>query len=164
MSGYQIFDGLLVLVYFSQCLVVSFYFVHVLGQVLQKEHTVIEPLTNTSESPQKQHLYSDRSNTKDTFLPKAAIVITPNISLRQIIGQFWYFVHWAPFLVLGWNRVVDTEMTFDSIDYWSCLGYLAHFKSPLPASEWLATGMAKPVIKTTLNVRFEKCAIHRVQW
>ena len=82
MSGYQIFDGLLVLIYFSQCLVVSFYFVHVLGQVLQKEHTIIWPLTNTPHyvwKSSKTASVIDQIHTfKDTFLPKAAIVITPN--------------------------------------------------------------------------------------
>ena len=46
--------------------------------------------------------------------------------------------------------------------YRSRLWYLAHLESPLPASEWLAMGIHKPVLKTTLNVRFQKCATHRV--
>ena len=32
---------------------------------------------------------------------------------------------------------------------------------PLPASEWLATGIHKPVFKTILNVCFQKCATHQ---
>jgi hypothetical protein len=40
-------------------------------------------------------------------------------------GQFQYFEHWAPFLVcLGWNRVWRRNS-----EYWSCLKYLAYFKS-----------------------------------
>ena len=34
--------------------------------------------------------------------------------------------------------------------------------SPLPASEWLARGIHKPVLKSTLNVLFQKCATHQV--
>ena len=33
---------------------------------------------------------------------------------------------------------------------------------PLPPSEWLSIGIHKPVLKTTLNVLFQKCASHRV--
>ena len=40
-------------------------------------------------------------------------------------------------------------------------GHLAHLESPLPASEWLAMGIHKPVLKTTLNVCFQECATHR---
>ena len=40
--------------------------------------------------------------------------------------------------------------------------YLAHFESPLPASQWLAMGIHKTVLQTTLNVRFQKCATHQV--
>ena len=42
------------------------------------------------------------------------------------------------------------------------IGPVSGFDSPLPASEWLALGIHKPVLKTTLNVRFQKCATHRV--
>ena len=56
-------------------------------------------------------------------------------------GQFRYFEHWAPFLVcLGWNR--------------PGLGYLAHFKSPLTASEWLVWAFT--------NLSLVKCATQRV--
>ena len=74
--------------------------------------------------------------------------------LLALIGEFRYFEHWAPFLGgLGWNGVVD---------YWSCLGYMAHLELPLTISEWLARGIHKPVLKSTLNFRFQKCATHRV--
>ena len=70
-------------------------------------------------------------------------------------GQFRYFKHWAPFLVcLGWNRRLAPN-----VDDWSCLGYLAHLESPLPTSEWLATGIHKLILKTTLDVRFQKCVM-----
>ena len=49
-----------------------------------------------------------------------------------------------------------------NLDHWPCLGYLAHLESPLHGSSWLAMGIHKPVLKTTLNVPFQKCATHRV--
>jgi len=50
---------------------------------------------------------------------------------------------------------VDTEIF--------CLDFLTPLESPLTASEWLSTtGMHKRVLKTTLNVRFQNCATHRV--
>ena len=42
------------------------------------------------------------------------------------------------------------------------IGPVSGFDSPLPASEWLALGIHKPALKTTRNVRFQKCATHRV--
>ena len=56
----------------------------------------------------------------------------------------------------------EIEWLTPKFDYWSCFGYLVHFKPPLPDSEWLAMGIHQPVLKTTLNVCFQKCTIHRV--
>ena len=62
-------------------------------------------------------------------------------------GNFRYLAHWAPFLgCLGWNCGWHKN-----VYYWSCLGYLAHLEPTLPASEWRAMGIHKPVPKTTLN-------------
>ena len=49
--------------------------------------------------------------------------------------------------------MVDTEI-------WTIgpVWYFAHLESPLPASEWLAPGNHKPVLKTTRNVSCQKCA------
>ena len=74
-------------------------------------------------------------------------------------GQFWHFEHWAPFLVcLGWDSGWHRN-----VDYWSGLGYSANLESPLHASEWLAMGIHKDSLKTTLNFRFLKCATHWVE-
>ena len=47
----------------------------------------------------------------------------------------------------GWSRMRERGR-HRRLDYRSCLGYLAHFKST--------------VLETSLNVRFQKCATHRV--
>ena len=70
----------------------------------------------------------------------------------QLKSQFWYFEHWAPFLVcLGWNRMVDTEIL--TIGPGSFQITPACFRMA-----W--KGMNKPVLKTTLNV--QRCATHWV--
>ena len=51
--------------------------------------------------------------------------------------------------------MVDTE-----IDNGSCLDFLTILESPLTTSEWQSMG--ENVLKTTLNVRFQNCATHRV--
>ena len=59
-----------------------------------------------------------------------------------------------------WVVQDEIEWSTRNFDYWSCHGYLAHFA---PAtSEWQALGIHKPVLKTTLNICFQKCATHRV--
>ena len=76
--------------------------------------------------------------------------------MANIKGHFWYFAYGASFVgCLGWNRVVDIDML--TIGPASCILLI----SPLSASEWLVTGMHKPVLKTTLNVCFQK---YVTQW
>ena len=55
--------------------------------------------------------------------------------------------------------MVDTEIWTNGPD--SGIWLISNV-TPLPASEWLSMGIHKPVLKTTLNVRFRKCATRRV--
>ena len=61
------------------------------------------------------------------------------LSLGECKGQFWYFAHSFIATLSGLSR-----MKWRNVDYWSCLGYWGHFESPLPASEWLVTGIHNP--------------------
>ena len=76
-------------------------------------------------------------------------VLKDNSGILNIEPPFWFVYD-------------EIEWLTPNVHYWSCLRYLAHFESSLPAWEWLATSMHKPLLKTTLNICFLKCATHRV--
>ena len=89
----------------------------------------------------------------------STLPLSEDVWVWSLKGLFWYLAHWAPFLGCpGCNGVVDTEI----LTIGPVLGYLAHLESAVPASEWLATGIHKPALKTPLNVCFQKLASHPV--
>ena len=49
-----------------------------------------------------------------------------------------------------------------NFDNGSCRDFLTILELPMTALEWESMAMHKHVLKTTLNVRFQNCATHRV--